>query len=98
MLACSLGAGLLAGNFCVQLRPSHTHVSATILPPTAPPNITTCCRAASYAIARELVGGGLVAGNLCVQLFPSHTQVSLKAVLVFGLAPPNITICPRAAS
>src|SRR5205823_3234744 len=90
--------GTCAGCLCSHVDPFQIHVSlAAACPPFpllswgAPPNRTTSCRDASYAMRASWRGAGLVAGCRCVQPFPSHVQVSLST---FVPLPPNTTIAP----
>jgi hypothetical protein len=89
-IACPTRAGgLVAGVRCVQVSPSHSHVSETGGRPklARPPNSTTL--EPSVAIACWMRTGGLVAGLRCVQLAPSHSHVSERRPL--APAPPNST-------
>src|SRR5262249_49679237 len=64
------GSGTGPGVRCVQLLPSHSHVSPKLPKPRPPPNKTVQARVRSYAIPLFSRDGGLAAGWRCAQFVP----------------------------
>src|SRR5678816_4228248 len=74
----------------VHCAPSQPHVSANTLPPSsAPPNMTTCSRTASYASPINARGPGPVSATW-VHSAPSHSHVSESASVAD--TPPSRTL------
>src|SRR5258708_631455 len=70
------GNGRVVGLRCVQLVPSHSHVSFIRWPAARPPKSTRTPRAVSKDIAMPNLGEGELAGAIFVQLVPSYVHVS----------------------
>ena len=76
----------MAGVRCVQLVPSHSHVSSNVLPVVTPPNRTSLFPYTAMAAFDRVDGFGT--GVLFVQVVPSHSHMSPNSSLV---SPPNST-------
>src|SRR5512143_1960651 len=89
------GTGDAAGCTCVQLAPSHSHVSPSpIVPPAYPPKSTVRWMVGSYATEQLNRAGGLVAGNICTHCAPSNSHVWTAPVI----PAPKTTTRPRVVS
>src|SRR5439155_26210533 len=88
--------GATVTGICVQLAPSHSHVSPRRPFESCPPNSTARPRAGWKAIAGPSRCVGELADFICVQVLPSYVHVSPSRP--FGPSPPNSTTRLRAES
>jgi hypothetical protein len=65
-----------------------------IIPPIAPPSLTTVCQLRMYKTAFEVVGFGFTTGAVVALLVPKGTDLRPELGFLVGLSAPDLVECP----